>query len=132
MSNFWEFKNEQSFEDRKAISERLRNKFPDRIPVIIQYAPNLSHLYSSNTEGNLENTNFYKKYLVPSNVSLLHLQCQIREDLQINETQGLFMLINKSALPLMTNLIQHLYDRHKDDDDFLYVLCSGENTFGFL
>ena len=34
------FKQEYSFEERKAEGERIREKYPDRIPVIVEKAPN--------------------------------------------------------------------------------------------
>lgn len=35
----WSYKEENSFEKRRAEGEKIRRKYPDRIPVIVEKAP---------------------------------------------------------------------------------------------
>ena len=38
----------------------------------------------------------------------------------------------KYAPPLLSAAMGQVYEEHKDDDGFLYIAYSGENTFGDL
>ena len=42
---------------------------------------------------------------------------------------GLFIFIN-DTMPTTADTVSIVYDTHKDEDGFLYVKYSGENTFG--
>ena len=43
--------------------------------------------------------------------------------------KGLFFFIN-NTMPPVNQLLAQLYDTHKNEDGFLYIVFSGENTFG--
>lgn len=45
--------------------------------------------------------------------------------------KAIFIFVN-DILPPTAALISTIYEEHKDEDGFLYVLYSGENTFGEL
>lgn len=112
------FKEKNKFEDRLTESSRIREKFPGRIPVIVERAP-------SSDVPLIDKT----KFLVPADLSVGQFMFVIRKRLSLSSEKALFMYVNNS-LPLTSTLMRELYHSHCDRDGFLYVLYTGESTFG--
>jgi len=55
----WQYKEEHPFEKRRAEGEKIRRKYPDRVPVIVEKSPKARI-------GDLDK----KKYLVPSDLTV--------------------------------------------------------------
>lgn len=53
----------------------------------------------------------------------------IRKRLSLPAEKAIFLFVGKS-LPRTAALMSEVYDKHKDEDGFLYLTYSGENTFG--
>ena len=53
----------------------------------------------------------------------------IRRRIKLPSEKAIFIFVN-DILPPTAALISTIYEEHKDEDGFLYVLYSGENTFG--
>ena len=53
----------------------------------------------------------------------------IRKRLKLTPEKALFVFINNSLIP-SNLLIKEIYDKNKNEDGFLYVQYTGENTFG--
>jgi GABA(A) receptor-associated protein len=53
----------------------------------------------------------------------------IRTRMKMNAATALFIFIDNQLIPV-TTVISAIYDSYKDDDGYLYVCCSEENTFG--
>lgn len=70
-----------------------------------------------------------KKYLVPSDLTVGQFTYVIRKRIKVNPEKALFVFV-KNILPPNAALISDVYGDHKDDDGFLYMTYSGENTFG--
>lgn len=64
----WTYKEENPFEKRRAEGEKIRRKYPDRIPVIVEKAPK-SRLRDLDK----------KKYLVPSELTIGQFYFLIRK-----------------------------------------------------
>jgi GABA(A) receptor-associated protein len=47
----------------------------------------------------------------------------------LNPACALFIFINNRLIPV-TTVVSTVYETNKDEDGFLYVCCSEENTFG--
>jgi len=112
------FKQEHTFEKRKEVADKIRSKYPDRIPVIVEKveksnAPEIDK----------------KKYLVPSDITVGKFVYEIRKHMKLGPEQAIFIFIN-GTLPPTASLMSDLYERNKDTDGFVYVQYSGENTFG--
>lgn len=106
---------EVDFNIRIAEAQNLINKYPGKIPLIV------------NCSNNIPITKH--KYLVPDELScgrFLHL---LRRNIKLKADQALFMFIN-NTLPTPSTRIGDLYKKHKDSDLFLYVFINEENTFG--
>lgn len=53
----------------------------------------------------------------------------IRKRIKLSSEKAIFIFIN-NVLPPTAALMSKIYAEHKDEDGFLYVQYSGENTFG--
>jgi len=113
-----EFKSIKTFEKRKNESKHIRNKYPDRIPIICE-------------RGNDQNIQKIdkNKYLVPSDLTLGQFQYIIRKRIKLTQEKSLFVFIN-GKIPATSSLLSLIYNENKDEDGFLYVTYTGENTFG--
>lgn len=113
------FKQIHCFEKRKDVADRIRSKYPDRIPIIVEAAPNCRL-------PPLEK----KKFLVPEEITLGKFICEIRKHIKLEPSQAIFLFINNNLLP--TSLPLRSIDcRYRDLDGFVYLTYTGENTFGF-
>ncbi len=100
-------------------AKRIRAKYPDRIPVIVEKDPR---------DKNIEDID-KKKYLVPGDLTIGQFQYVIRKRIKLNSEKALFMFIN-GKLPASSHLISTVYDENQNEQGFLMVTYSGENTFG--
>ena len=112
------FKDQHSFEERKAESERIRAKYPDRIPVICEKA-------DKTNVADIDK----KKYLVPKDLTVGQFVYVIRKRIKLSPEKAIFIFIN-NVLPPTAMLMSEVYADKKDEDGFLYITYSGENTFG--
>lgn len=53
----------------------------------------------------------------------------IRKRIKLSAEKAIFIFVN-NTLPPTAALMSAIYEEHKDEDGFLYVTFSGENTFG--
>lgn len=67
--------------------------------------------------------------MVPAELTLGSMCFVIRKRIQLSSEKALFLFIN-NVLPPASALMSTIYNEHKDEDGFLYVQYSGENTFG--
>merc|ERR1712039_311320 len=112
------FKSEHPLEKRQAEALRIREKYPDRIPVIVEKAgrsdiPDIDK----------------KKYLVPGDLTAGQFVYVIRKRIKLSPEKAIFIFVN-NILPPTAALMSSIYEEHKDEDGFLYIVYSGENTFG--
>ncbi|PQE24212.1 autophagy-related 8 protein [Rutstroemia sp. NJR-2017a BVV2] len=114
------FKDEHPFEKRKAEAERIRQKYSDRIPVICE-----------KVEKSDIATIDKKKYLVPSDLTVGQFVYVIRKRIKLSPEKAIFIFVDE-VLPPTAALMSSIYEEHKDEDGFLYISYSGENTFGEL
>lgn len=112
-------------EHRYGESTRVKNKYPDRIPVICE---KYKSFYNSNDHiPDLDKI----KYLIPGDLNLGQFMYVIRKRIQLSPTIAIYLYIGDSNIlyPTSTSM-QKLYDAHKDPDGFLYITYTGENTYG--
>lgn len=70
-----------------------------------------------------------KKYLVPSDLTVGQFVYVIRKRIKLAPEKAIFIFVDE-VLPPTAALMSAIYEEHKDEDGFLYVTYSGENTFG--
>ncbi|KAK9805911.1 hypothetical protein WJX73_004131 [Symbiochloris irregularis] len=111
-------KDEHPLEKRQAEAARIRDKYPDRIPVIVEKA-------ERSEIADIDK----KKYLVPADLTVGQFVYVIRKRIRVSPEEAIFMFV-KNTLPPTAALMSDVYEDHKDEDGFLYITYSGENTFG--
>ena len=116
-----DFKTKYKIEDRKKESSKIREKHPDRIPVICEKShkcgvqiPDIDKI----------------KFLTPNDMVFGQFIYVVRKRIQIKPSQAIFLFINNTILPHSSDTLALLYEKHADPDGFLYCKYSGENTFG--
>ncbi|KAF3677024.1 Autophagy-related protein 8C [Capsicum annuum] len=172
------FKQEHDLDKRRAEAARIREKYPDRIPVQFPaetntrcFLPICSSLggqsYLVPVAGGRwqvivekaeksEIPNIDKKkltidlfrnlvvrpaalfqtssfasfrYLVPADLTVGQFVYVIRKRIKLSAEKAIFIFID-NVLPPTGAIMSAIYDEKKDEDGFLYVTYSGENTFG--
>jgi len=113
------FKEEHPLEKRKSEAERIRAKYPDRVPVICEKA---------DKSGDMPDID-KKKYLVPADLTVGQFQYVIRKRIKLAPEKALFVFC-ANTIPPTASLMSTVYEEQKDEDGFLYVQYSGESTFG--
>ena len=53
----------------------------------------------------------------------------IRKRITIPSDKAIFIFVN-NTLPPTAALMSSVYEQHRDEDGFMYMMYSGENTFG--
>ena len=107
-------------EARKASSASIREKHPDRVPVIVEKRAGDRALPDIDK----------KKFLVPADLSVGQFMYVIRKRIKLSPEQAIFLFVAQGTLPPSVSTLQSVYDQHKDEDGFLYMTYSGENFFG--
>lgn len=105
-------------ERRQAEASRIREKHPDRVPVIVEKA-------GRSDVPDIDK----KKYLVPADLTVGQFVYVVRKRIKLSPEKAIFVFV-KNTLPPTATLMSVLYEENKDEDGFLYMTYSGENTFG--
>ena len=107
----------KTLEDRLAESNKVLIKYPERIPIIVE--PLTDDIVKIDKN----------KFIVSKDMTFGQLIYIIRKRININSDVALFFSINGVLCPLSTD-IESIYNDNKNEDNFLYVKYTTENTFG--
>lgn len=113
-----DFKKQNTIEKRKNESKTIVAKYPGRIPIIVE----------KYTDCELPDID-KMKYLVPKDMTISQFMFIMRKRIKLEPSQSLFVTVN-SVLVSTNSTISEIYDDNKDEDGFLYVVYTSENTFG--
>jgi GABA(A) receptor-associated protein len=115
------YKKQFTFQERKNESSRVLNKFPNKIPIIVEYI-------GRNNKNNpiLDR----RKFLVPNDIVGGQFNYVIRKRIKFEPSKSIFLFVNRKILLESHKLMSQVYDQYKDIDGFLYISYSYENTFG--
>tara|TARA_Y100000591_G_C21822157_1_gene694293 strand:- start:302 stop:661 length:360 start_codon:yes stop_codon:yes gene_type:complete len=119
MSEYVDFKTKHSIEHRIGESQRIRGKFPNRIPIVVEKA----------SEDKILKFIDKNKFLTPNDLTLGQFIYVIRKRIKLDSDAALFFFINGKMFPV-TTMISTLYNDEKDADGFLYMKYASENAFG--
>jgi GABA(A) receptor-associated protein len=101
-------------------AEKLREKYPDRIPVLLfrgtKIDPSFPHLSKS-------------KFLVPKSLTLGMFSYVVRKQLTLPPEKALFLFVG-SSLPTTGTLMSELYHLYKQNDGALHMIYMSESVFG--
>tara|TARA_B100001758_G_C18394616_1_gene605106 strand:+ start:1104 stop:1460 length:357 start_codon:yes stop_codon:yes gene_type:complete len=103
---------------RKGEASRMREKYPGRSCVIVDK--------SDNTDAPSIDKH---KFLVPDDITMGQFVYVIRKRLKINSEKAIFVFVN-NKLPPSSMLMSEIYENYRDEDGFVYMIYSSENTFG--
>ena len=96
----------------------LLEKYPDRVPVYV------------NKKENSDIDDISKhKYLVPNDMTMGQFIYILRKRIKMDSKKALFVFVN-NMIVCNSDLMGTVYNKNKDEDGFLYMVYSGENTFG--
>jgi len=117
------FKANHRLELRRHESQRMLDKYPDRVPVILDVV-----------HGSQIPVNRKKKFLVPTDLTVGQFVHVVRKQIQLTPEKAVFVFVRdgngKMVLPPTSSVMSNIYEFHKDEDNFLYILYGTENTFG--
>lgn len=112
------FKEKYDLDQRKLESSKIMKKYPERIPIIVE----------KHTKCLLNDID-KQKYLVPRDLNMNQFVYVIRKRIKLEPSHSIFLMVDSSICP--SNIpIGTVYDDNCDEDGFLYVIYTSENTFG--
>ena len=112
------FKNNNSLEKRSEESKKIMKKYPNRVPIIVEK--------SSKCSLNEISKN---KYLAPKDLKMNEFVYTIRRNIKLDKSESIFVMVGTRISPSNVSLGE-VYEENKDEDGFLYIEYSSENTFG--
>ena len=116
------FMQKHPFLKRQAESARVRVKYPDRCPVIIERAT----FVKGNEIAEIERI----KFLIPSDLTMGQVTHIIRKRIRLASSHAIFVYVNSRHLAPTSKLICEVYKESVDADGFLYLSYTGEAVYG--
>ncbi|KAM8732636.1 microtubule-associated proteins 1A/1B light chain 3C [Acanthopagrus latus] len=114
------FKQRKCLETRKDEVCSIRSKFPNKLPVIVE------RYTREKTLPLLDKT----KFLVPFELTLGQFLCLLRNKIDLDSTQALFLLVAEKSMSCMSSSMREVYSRYRDTDGFLYITYASQEMFG--
>ena len=115
--NYESISEKQTIEERKVQSNKVLNKYPERIPVIVE--PLTNDILSIDKN----------KFIVSKDMTFGQFIYIIKKRLKVESNVALFFTINGNLCTSGTD-IGTIYSEKKNEDNFLYIKYTTENTFG--
>ncbi|THD24769.1 gamma-aminobutyric acid receptor-associated protein isoform X3 [Fasciola hepatica] len=112
------YKEEHSFEERQRDGEKIKKRYSNYVPVIVEKNPRAR-------VGDLDK----KKYLVPSDLTVGQFYFLIRRKIQLRAEEALFFFVD-DTIPPTSATMGALFEEHHDSDGFLYIAYSDESIYG--
>jgi GABA(A) receptor-associated protein len=114
-----DFRSKHPFANRREEANRIMERYPGRIPVIVEKASRSTDIPFMDKQ----------KFLVPNHMTVGQFLFIVRKRLTMPPEKALFVFVN-GQLPTTAQTIGSIYQDHKNEDGFLYMHYSGESTFG--
>lgn len=111
------FKKTYDHQSRLEGCQRIKMKYPGRVPVIVEASSDVPTLAN-------------KKYLVPRDLTVEQFIYTLRNRIKLDPEQALFLFFNEQVLSPSSEEMGSVYESNKDSDEFLYAMLCSENTFG--
>ena len=113
------FQKKFSFDKRKLEANRIIQKFPDKIPVIVEKG-------KSDKLQKIDKS----KFLVPQDITIGQFMAIIRKRIHLKESEAFYIFVQNTVLPSNSTTVAQIYESYKNSDGFLYMTYCGENVFG--
>jgi len=103
-----EYKATYSLEYRLDQTTRVKNKYPDRLPIFIEArTPNLPRLHKP-------------KFLIPTDLNIGHMLYILKKRLNIDSATVMYLYVNGRCIPTADYIID-VYNKYMDPDEHLYM-----------
>lgn len=112
------YKELKTFEDRCNEAKMMKMRYMDRVPVIMEPKCQKTPLIDK------------KKYMAPGDLTFGQLFYVVRKRLALKSEQALFFFLDNNLLLQASWSLFETYENYANDDGFLYIRYSLENTFG--
>lgn len=110
----------KTIEIRKEEVLAIRNRFPTKIPIIVQRFCKETHL------PHLDKS----KFLVPQEITMSQFLTVIRNRMKVTSTQALYLLVNNRSMISLSLTLAEVYTEYCGPDGFLYVTYASQEVFG--
>lgn len=104
-------------EKRKSIADKILKEYPDRLPIV---------LLKGDSTINIESP----KYLVPKGITMAKLLIDVKKRANIDPRDALFILTENNTMIPSGELLSVVYEKYKNEDNFLYLIYNTESVFG--
>eukprot|EP00826_Nyctotherus_ovalis_P036292 TRINITY_DN3204_c0_g1_i3.p3 TRINITY_DN3204_c0_g1~~TRINITY_DN3204_c0_g1_i3.p3 ORF type:complete len:137 (+),score=45.63 TRINITY_DN3204_c0_g1_i3:113-523(+) len=118
----FEFKKLYDEERRKSEHEKIREKYPNRIPVIVAKVNDRNSQSLPDLDQN--------KFLIPDEFNFQQLQGMVRKRLQLSPSQVIYLIFRSNRMYGGDRSVTTIYEEEKDADGFLYIKYSGQEYTG--
>jgi len=118
-TNKFNFKVQYSFDKRKEEAQRILEKHPNKIPIIVEKADNSDGLEIDKT-----------KWLISEEITVGQLLLTIRRRIKLDPSETIFIYVNNTYIPSNQETIGQVYNKHKEADLYLYITYSKEVAYG--
>ena len=108
------YKDSKTFTERQCDYNKIKSKHPNHIPIIID-----------NSEIKIKKY----KFLIEKDMLMSHLIYAIRKQTNLASHEAMFVYVNNSIIHTSQTMYK-IWNEHHDEDGFLYLKVSKENTFG--
>ena len=118
----FKFKQENSdVNQRKQSSDKIKQQFQDKIPIIVEKDPR------AKTLDDIDKT----KYLVPKEISVTQFSFMLRKRLQLKENDAFFLIAKCKYTIMGENTMDDVYNKYSDKDDgYLYIVYTSKEIWG--
>lgn len=112
--------NNPEINKRREMFEKIKDKYPNQIPIICEKDPN-SNLSQIKTT----------KFLISNKLSAAEFYYTIRKELKLDPSKSLFLIVDGKQTFSGNTSMQEIYSRHKSKEDgFLYISYTGRIVCG--
>mmetsp|Transcript_3271 Transcript_3271/g.3601 ORF Transcript_3271/g.3601 Transcript_3271/m.3601 type:complete len:124 (-) Transcript_3271:149-520(-) len=113
------FKLENPEDERRKQAEKIREKNPDKIPIICE----------KHAKSKLEDLD-KNKYLVTDKYKVYQFIHLLRKRINLKQEEALYLFVNGRTLLKSDSKMSEVYERYKDSDGFLYIEFCEYSSFG--
>jgi GABA(A) receptor-associated protein len=112
-----EFRECNTLEKRISSSEKVMNRYPDKVPIIVVLPKEFKK-------------KSFLKYLVSKDLNVQYIMQLVRKNIKLDSSKAIFVLTESGVLSTANYDIGDLYYRHKNEDGYLYLCIKVEVCFG--
>jgi hypothetical protein len=91
------------------------------------------HLLPHSLDGTTPRANadeLRRRFLAPGDIAVTQLISEIRKHIELRPDEAIFLFVNGHSLPQSGALLSQVYEKHKDEDGFLYIVYSADSMMG--